>query len=169
MNEDSTASSKIDKSGKYEVKLSVPGELDELQRAACVAVIRKGNAVDPNSAARELPRAGVLVIAYAGQEIVGVGVIKRPRPAYAEKIAHESGVPFPPDTLELGYVAVAPDHQGHGLSHRIAKLLVAQHSGGLFATTDNERMKKTLAGAGFANKGKQWEGNRGMLSFWERL
>jgi len=35
---------------------------------------------------------------------------------YAADIAKKSGVEFPSETLELGYVAVSPDHRGHHLS-----------------------------------------------------
>jgi ribosomal protein S18 acetylase RimI-like enzyme len=54
-----------------------------------------------------------------------VGAIKRERRKYAAKVAKDSGFDFPPETLELGCVAVDPDHQGHGLSNRIADALLA--------------------------------------------
>ena len=38
--------------------------------------------------------------------------------------------------------------------------------GGLFATTDDEHMMKTLSGAGFARRGSEWPGRRGRLSLW---
>lgn len=96
----------------YDVRTIVAGDLDKEARAACIAVIKKGGAVDTDSAARELSRASSLAIAHKGNEIVGVAAIKRPRPGYAATISTKSGVTFPPETLELGYVAVDPDHQG---------------------------------------------------------
>jgi hypothetical protein len=97
------------------------------------------------------------------------GPIKPVRPEYAAGIAAKSGYSFPAETLELGYVAVDPAHRGHGLSHEIAGLLLSQHKGRLFATTDSTRMKETLAEAGFRQEGKEWEGARGLLSFWQRM
>jgi RimJ/RimL family protein N-acetyltransferase len=67
---------------------------------------------------------------------------------------------------ELGYVAVDSDHQGRGLSSRIVAALLSEHAGPLFATTDNEFMKKTLAKSGFMQKGKEWNGQRGRLTLW---
>jgi hypothetical protein len=152
----------------YEVKSCVPGDLSDAEIAACTAIIGSGNAVDRNSAAVELPRAAVLAIAWAGDKIVGVGVIKRVRTGYAARIAKRSGVAFDPSTPELGYVAVDGDHGNRGLSRRIVAALLSQHEGRLFATTDSEYMKKTLAGAGFAQNGQEWNGQRGRLSLWSR-
>jgi hypothetical protein len=45
---------------------------------------------------------------------------------------------------------------------------VSDQKGTLFATTDDEFMKKTLSVAGFASKGNEWKGRRGMLSLWLR-
>ena len=61
----------------------------------CIAIIRDGDAVDPESAGEELPRASVVAIARTGDEIVGVGAIKRIRRGYASTIAERSGIEFP--------------------------------------------------------------------------
>jgi len=151
----------------YEVTLcATPGDLTTAQREACVAIIRSGGAVHPKAAARELRRAAMLAIATRGDEIVGVGAIKRLRPDYAAGIAKRSRIPLDPETAELGYVAVDDKHQGQRLSPRIVAALLAKHVGPLFATTDNERMKRTLKKAGFVQKGQEWDGERGRLSLW---
>jgi GNAT superfamily N-acetyltransferase len=150
----------------YELKPIPANELTKKDVAACVALIKKGEAVDWQSALRELPVATAVVIVRRGSQLVGVGAIKRERRKYAAKIAKDSGFDFPPEMLDLGYVAVDPEHQGHGLSHRITDVLLAGHSGTLFATTYNERMKSTLETAGFAVNGHEWKGRRFMLSLW---
>ncbi len=155
-------------SEKYDVMLRAPKDLTTADFAICVTVIREGRAVNWKSAARELPHAEVLAIAYGGKQIVGVGAIKRSRPDYAAEVSEKSGVTFPSETSELGYVAVHPDHRDRHLSRRLVEALLSRQKGRLFATTDSERMKGTLAKAGFSKKGKEWKGNRGMLSFWER-
>jgi hypothetical protein len=63
-------------------------------------------------------------------------------------------------------VAIQENHRGYGLSHRIVAQLLTEYSGRLFATTDNERMKKALVVAGFTRKGHGWKGHRGELSLW---
>lgn len=150
----------------YEVKPISASELTKKDLAACVAVIKKGDAVDWESASRELTVSKAVVLVRRGSQIIGVGAIKRERRKYAAKVAKNSGFDFPPETLELGYVAVDPDHQGHGLSHRIADALLAGHSGKLFATTYSDRMKSTLGTAGFKVKGHEWKGRKFMLSLW---
>jgi len=139
-------------------------KLDGSELDGCVAIIRDGGAVDVNS--DKLRSATVLALAKKGNEIVGVGSVKRMRAGYAAGIAKKSGFDFPPGTLEVGYVAVDAAHRGSRLSHRLVRELLSHRSGGLFATTDNEYMKRTLAAAGFAQRGREWKGRRGQLSLW---
>lgn len=153
----------------YEVTACNPEELSHAELEICFALIKEGGAVNADTMKRDLPRSSALVIARKGNQIVGVGAIKPVRRPYAAKTARSSGVEFPPETLELGYVSVDAAHRRRGLSHRIAKALLAGHSGRLFATTDDEGMKKALSAAEFVKKGKEWPGERGMLSYWEKL
>ncbi len=152
----------------YEIRTPSPKELKPPDFAACVASVKTGDAVNWRSAKDELPRATALAIAWKDKQIVGVGAIKRERPDYAADIAEKSGIAFPPETLELGYVAVAPEHRGHHLSHCIVRALLRQHVGRLFATTYSDYMKSTLTNLGFVNKGREWKGRKYMLSFWEK-
>src|SRR5947209_446452 len=146
----------------------MPKDLSEADITRCSAIIAAGGAVDPESAARELPHTTALVVVRKDDAIVGIGTIKRARPGYAKGISGESGHGFDPNIPELGYVAVEDDHRDQGLSHEIVDKLLLQHTGPLFATTDNERMKRTLETAGFSKKGHSWMGNRGELSLWIR-
>lgn len=99
---------------------------------------------------------------------MGLGAIKRARRDYAADKATRSGVPFEADMKEFGYVAVSGQHKGHGLSAQIANTLLAQNGEDLFATTDEDRMKRTLRKSGFERRGQQWKGKRGYLSLWVR-
>jgi len=152
----------------YTVKTPSPKDLSMKEFAACVAILKKGDAVDVESARAELPRATALVVVWKDKQIVGVGAIKSERHDYAAGIALKSGVKFPPETLELGYVAVSPDHRGHHLSHCIVKALLKQYHGRLFSTTYDVYMKNTLTSCSFENKGKEWKGRKHMLSFWDK-
>jgi predicted GNAT family N-acyltransferase len=154
---------------EYEVTRHAPGDLVDGDHNTCIAIIKRGHAVNPESADDELGRSEVIAIARKGADIVGVGAIKRVRTGYASTIAssRKSGSSFDPNTLELGYVAVDAQHRKRGLSHRIVAELLSKHPGRLFATTSNDGMKKTLAGAGFVRKGREWRGqNHNQLSLW---
>ena len=136
--------------------------------AACVKVIREGSAVDPTTAAQELPYAVAVAIVCAGEHIVGVGAIKRSRPDYAKRIASaaKSAFAFDPQMNELGYVAVLPAHRG-GRSGPIMNSLLERFSGPLWATTSEDLMKHSLGNRGFVQKGKEWPSTKGnRLSLW---
>jgi predicted GNAT family N-acyltransferase len=157
------------RAAEYEVTSYAPGDLTEGELGACIAIIKRGDAVDPESADEELGRSEVIAIVRKGADIVGVGAIKRVRTGYASTIARsrKSGSSFDPNTLELGYVAVDAQHRKRGLSRRIVAKLLSKHQDRLFATTSNEGMKKTLAGAGFVRKGREWRGQKhNQLSLW---
>lgn len=153
----------------YYLETRLPNRVSLKELARCTAIVKRGDAVDPDSAQLELPRAEMLAIASIRMDIVGVGAIKRKRPAYALQIAESSGFSFDQDTQEVGYVAVERAHQGQGLSGRIVAELLSRREGSLFATTSDGRMKKTLANAGFVQKGAEWNGRKGQkLSLWIR-
>jgi hypothetical protein len=97
-----------------------------------------------------------------------VGAVKRVRTEYAKGIARKSGYVFPAKTPELGYVAVAPQHWRKGLSHSLVTALLAVQQGGLFSTTYDKGMMKTLTAAGFAQKGHEWLGRKHQVSLWLR-
>jgi predicted GNAT family N-acyltransferase len=156
------------KETEYEVAARIPGDLNAAELETCFTIIEEGEAVDPNTMKRDLPRSVVLAIARKADQIVGLGAIKPVRKRYAAKVARNSGVQFPPETLELGYVAVDEDHRHRGLSYRIVEALLSRYADRLFATTDAEWMKKALSQYGFLKKGNEWQGERGMLSYWER-
>lgn len=152
----------------YEVRTPAPKDMKSEDFDTCVAIIKTGEAVDWKSAKEELPVATALAVAWKDKRIIGVGTIKRERRDYAAGIAEKSGVAFPPEILELGYVAVSPDHRGHHLSHCIVRSLLRQYTGRLFATTYSKYMKSTLIRFGFVNKGKEWKGRKHMLSLWDK-
>jgi hypothetical protein len=95
----------------YVIKTPPTKEVKPAEFAAYVAIVKTGAAVNWRSAKDELPRATVLAIAWKDKQIVCIGAVKHERVDYAADIAEKSGVPFPPETLELGYVAVAPEHR----------------------------------------------------------
>lgn len=152
-----------------EVICKAPDEVSAEQIAAALALIASGRAVNPNTAAAELPRVKLIALAQEPkkQRIIGVGAIKRPRPQYASYVAEQSGFPLAPNTHELGYVSVDASSRGLGISHRIAHLLLLQfQERPVFATTSHDGMKRTLSHAGFCQQGREWPGEHGNLSLW---
>ena len=143
------------------------GAMSKEEIDACLTLIQQGGAVDIASAARELPLAHVAVV-RDDREIVGVGAIKRTRPDYASRISQRSAFDLDKDTRELGYMVIKESHRGCGLSKKItAKLMSDFADRPIFATTSNDKMKRTLQNAGFVRHGEEWAGNAGqMLSLW---
>ena len=152
----------------YEVKVCLPTDLSAAELGICIAIIQNGDAVNLESVKRELPNATSLALALCKGQIVGVGAVKRLRTAYAKSIIRKSGADFPPETLELGYVAVDPAHRMRGLSHRIVQLLLSEREDRLFATTSTPAMKRVLTRVGFAQRGNEWLGTHSQLSCWVR-
>ena len=144
----------------YEVRIVPFADLDAREIASCIALIRSGGALDVQSAKAELPQTTTLALARKNGKIVGIGTIKRERPDYAKRISQKSGVQFPGETRELGYVAVSAEHRGKHLSHCIARALLNRYEGRLFATTSSDPMKRTVARFGFAQKGNEWKGRQ---------
>ena len=140
---------------------------DEIK--ACVVVLKEGDAVDPKTAARELPHAVAVAIVQVKEDVVGVGAIKQQRPSYAKRIAgaSRSGFSFDPKMHELGYVAVLEANRG-GQSGLIVDSLLKTFKGSLWATTFNDRMKSTLKHRGFVRRGKEWPSENGkhQVSLW---
>jgi hypothetical protein len=56
---------------EYEIRASAPSELPLRDLIHCTRILRTGDAVDPDSAAVEVPRSEVLALASAGNLIVG--------------------------------------------------------------------------------------------------
>jgi len=82
---------------EYEIKARAPRQVSLRDLRQCIGIVKAGDAVDPESAAVEIPRAQVLALASTGNFIVGVGAIKRRRPEYSSHIAERSGASFDPN------------------------------------------------------------------------
>ena len=152
----------------YSLMICSPEKINESDVLACLKIIKNGAAVATTSATKEIPKAYLVVIVRKGNIIVGIGSIKRSRPQYNKKIGQRADTSLSLEILEIGYIAIDPSHRGKGLSSQIICKLTEAISEPLFATTDDVRMKHTLAKYGFTRKGREWKGNRGNLSLWIR-
>lgn len=150
-----------------EVAVVAGARLSSVELVECLSLIGEGGAVDMDAAARELPHSIVVALIKAHGRIVATGAIKRSRPEYARQIAKRAGHSLDASALELGYVSVSRDCQGKGCARQMVQRLVAAVSTRpLFATTSNDRMKRTLGNIGFESQGSEWSGKCGRLSLW---
>jgi hypothetical protein len=152
---------------RYEVKTCVAADLSAADLDTAAALVKNGAAVRGDTK-RKLQRATELAAARCRGQVVGVGAIKVKNEDRARNVAQSSQFQFPPETPELGYVAIDDHHKDNGLSFRITAQLLRDKKSAFFATTDDKYMKSTLGKAGFSRKGQEWQGERGQLSLWIR-
>jgi hypothetical protein len=151
----------------HNVEVFCAGSFPNEDVGPCIELLRQGDAVDPESARTELPRAAMIAILRDGAAIVGLGAIKRKRPQYTADVGRKSGFELEPDWHELGYVVTAATHGKRGISKAVTSKLLAEFAPRpLFATTSSAYMKKSLKAAGFHQKGSEWQGKKGQLSLW---
>ena len=153
---------------KYDVQVLQPNELSETEMARCLSLVNRGGALAVRFTENQLRQSRYVCVVRNGDEIVGVGVMKPPRPHYAAGIAKRSGFDFDKNMLELGYVSRDPLHRGKSLSEKIVVGLLSRcPDSSLFATTSNQKMKHTLEHFGFVQEGNEWAGQRKKkLSLW---
>ena len=151
----------------WQITVGTPDQLSCTDVADCLVVISEGDAVDPASAGDELPLSLLVAMARIETAIVGVAVIKRPRPGYAASVAKKSGFALPVDLPELGYTAVRKKHHGLGIGSTLVSAVLANYGEKpLYATTSHPAMKKRLAHEKFSRVGKTWAGKHGELTLW---
>ncbi len=145
--------------------------MDEESLAACATIVKAGGAVQMSlSAVREALADAQLIAIFREHEtekIVAVGAIKADRPSYRRRQFRNAKIPIDgyENAAEIGYIAVDDAFRGNGLSAKIMRALGVESSK-FFATTDNIKMKKSLAKSQFYCVGTDWEGGRGALSLW---
>src|SRR4029453_3517051 len=82
-------------------------------------LVVEGGAVDPEGLGQRIREASrLLFLRRSDDQLVGVGALKRPHPAYRNKVFANAQATVPPDEypLELGWIVVAKSHQGRRLS-----------------------------------------------------
>lgn len=133
-----------------------------------LALLEQGGAVSIEWARRGLPRASSAVLARHHDRVVGVAALKALDGEYTQEIGGQAGIDLPENAREFGYVAVDEEFRGRLLSRELTDALVSSAGETVFATTANERMKRTLRRYGFRRAGSEWQGRSGRLSLWVR-
>lgn len=148
--------------------------LDRPDRVRVSELVEKGRAIIGTRAQIEQRLGTTKLIALIKEtstgKIVACGAVKDNGPEYRAMNFASAGVALSgcETAGELGYVVVDSNYRGRRLSPKVAELLIAQAGGTLYATTDDDRMKRTLLGHGFNQAGEPWDGARGKLSLWLR-
>jgi predicted GNAT family N-acyltransferase len=129
-------------------------------------LVREGGEVATAGLADQIANAATLACHHAGNKLVGVAGLKRPRSSYRNKVSVRSGFELSKSAFpfELGWVYVRPEGRGDGLSKQlVAACLAVAGSAGVFATTRevNDPMRCCLAKSGFRRVGAPYKGERG--------
>src|SRR5215216_4567220 len=96
-------------------------------------LVLEGGTVDPQELTQRIRNAlRLLFLRTSDGQLVGVGALKQPGPAYRDRVFANAHATVASDAyrVELGWVVVAKTHQGRGLSTRIVD--------GLLPFTNNE-------------------------------
>ena len=129
-------------------------------------LVVEGGAIGPQGLTQRIRNAfRLLFLRTSVGQVVGVGALKHPRPAYRNKVFANARATVPPDEyrVELGWVVVAESHRGRGLSTRIVgELLTFAKNENVFATTRaDERVMRYASDHGFEINGKPYPSGRG--------
>jgi GNAT superfamily N-acetyltransferase len=144
--------------GDPEILTVSPANIGANDKAVFLQLVRQGGKVNEATLPDLFRRALCIGIAQKDGEIVGVGAIKTPYDGYRSSVFEKakskldvSNYPF-----ELGWFFVRESARGRGISKKLLdKLLPMLEGKGCYSTSDvtNDRMHKTLRGAGFKTDG----------------
>jgi len=129
-------------------------------------LVVKGGAVGSEGLGQRIRQASrLLFLRRSDDQLVGVGALKRPNPAYRNRVFAnaQATVPAHEYPLELGWVVVAKSHQGRRLSTRIvSELLPFARNQNIYATTRaDERVLSFAFDCGFRVNGKPFPSGHG--------
>ena len=147
-------------------------DLHAVDQKSTVELVAQGGAIE--GTAKEiglrLKRARQLALLRikATNRIIGVAALKNPDSNYRAKTFNKACFPIScyENAPELGYVVVAEDMRGRRFSGCLVHAITADTQEPTFATTDDTAMQHNLQRSGFVKVGKEWQGNRGVLTLW---
>lgn len=129
-------------------------------------LIIEAGTVDPRGLMERIRDAWrLLFLRESNSQLVGIGALKHPLSSYRKKVFAKAQANEPSDEYrtELGWITVAPSHQGRGLSRRIiSQLISVVPNEKLFATTRADaRAIRFATEYGFKAHGKPYPSGRG--------
>ena len=147
--------------------IKAPSECSSRERAEFVKLVNSGGEVVPGLSDRVLKIGYKLIFQYsADDQLIAVAALKRPNLAYRSRVFRKAGSEEKPDDypLEFGWMVVAREAQGRGLSRVLGEAAIGGASGkSIYATTheSNNRMRRTNVHLGFRISGKPFPDNDG--------
>jgi RimJ/RimL family protein N-acetyltransferase len=120
-----------------------------------------GGQVDPIGLQTRIKNCKLLGFYYSGNnELIGISAIKQKNKVSVERIKNKAKVSdneIP--TVELGYSVTKVEFRGKGINKEINDVLLENvQDEKIYATTDNDTMRKYLIDKGFTKKGKSFKG-----------
>ncbi len=147
--------------------LKTPQKCSETELNGFEKLVKEGGEVSSRGLRNRIMNAMNLSwIEEKGDNIIGVGAIKRPSPEYRSSVFKKAGSSEVPNLyeFELGWVFIIPAYRGNHLSTPlIQSLLTSSGNKPIFATTrdNNEAMKAILVKFGFKDSGRPYLSNNG--------
>ena len=146
--------------------ISLPSVCTPQALADFEKLVIEGGAVDPEGLGQRIHEASrLLFLRESHDQLVGVGALKRPSPAYRNTVFANAQATVPPGEypLELGWVVVAKSHRGRRLSTRmVGELLPFARHQNIYATTRaDERVLSFAFDCGFRINGKPFPSGHG--------
>ena len=146
--------------------VSLPSACTAQALADFEKLVIEGGAVDPEGLGQRIRKASrLLFLRTSDDQLVGVGALKNPSPAYRDKVFANAQATVPPDEypVELGWVVVAKAHQGRRLSTRVVSELLpfARHQNIYGTTRADERVLSFAFDCGFSVNGKPFPSGHG--------
>ncbi len=144
-----------------------PSDCTATELNAFIALVREAGEVAANGLPNRVRAAERLFFlldeSYA---LLGISALKHPSPGYRAKVFSHAAAQSTPDEFpfEVGWVVVAPQYRGLGLSRPLVSMLLSyQPPSFVFATTraDNHFMQRTLLRLGFKREGHTYRSERG--------
>lgn len=140
--------------------------------AAAARLVKLGGALPASEKVLvgRLKRSRELAFCRNRSQVIGVASIKAPGREYRRRVFRKAAVTLSGFSCapELGYVTVHNNWRGQGIAKILVQSVLRNISEPCYATTDDSSMKAILEKLGFSMQGKEWNGQRGLLSLWTR-
>jgi GNAT superfamily N-acetyltransferase len=144
-----------------EIALRAPQSCSEAELSSFRDLVLLGGEVKADHLSVGVARAHLLAFMRIDGGLAGVGCLKNPLGNYSRTVFRKAkskldATSFP---FELGYMSVAADHRGKGVSRLLADALTFDIPNNLFATSAvvNIAMHRTLDRVGFKAEGETYE------------
>lgn len=149
---------------EYTLEIRSGSDAPQQLRDQFAKLVLLGGEVGAASLSGLIAKARILGVVRRGSDYVATAAIKRPNPAYREKVFVKAGLSDPGRySYELGWVFVDEAHRGRGLSKRLVGALLGDlDPAGAYATslTTNAAMHKVLLVHGFLTAGDTYPATR---------